>query len=60
MVTLKTSPQQSYVFKEGISFAHSWICLLLFSIKTYCHHTGGIGHHFVFVIRLYREIGPAE
>ena len=44
MFILKTSPQQSYAFKEGISFAHSWICLLLFSIKTYCHHTGGIGH----------------
>ena len=35
MFILKTSPQQSYAFKEGISFSHSWICLLLFSIKTY-------------------------
>ena len=50
MFILKTSPQQSYAFKEGISFAHFWICLLLFFIKTYCHHTGGTGHHFVFVI----------
>ena len=50
MFILKTSPRQSYAFKEGISFAHYWIGLLLFSIRTYFHHTGGIGHHFVFVI----------
>ena len=50
MFILKTSPQQSCAFKEGISFAHSWIWILLFSIKTYFHHTGGTGHHFVFVI----------
>ena len=53
MFILKTNPQQSYAFKEGISFAHSWICLLLFSIKTYCGHTGENAHHFVFVILIY-------
>ena len=56
MFILKTSPRQFYAFKEGISFAHSWICFLLFSIKTYCGHTGGIAHHFAFVFfYLYTE-----
>ena len=49
MFILKTSPQQSYAFKEGIGFAHSWICFSLFFIKKiyrlgnhFCGHTGGI------------------
>ena len=49
MSILKTSPQQSYAFKERISFAYSLICLfVVFHNNIYrlgnhfCGHTGAI------------------